>query len=78
MKISGASTPSHRPFPYQDISQPLGQLFNGLNFAACIWGTDWTRAVGLLTYEQGIEAFSVTDQLSDAERDAREALQLVI
>ena len=29
-----------------------------------------TRAVGLLTYEQGVEAFRVTDQLSDSERSA--------
>ena len=28
----------------------------------------WTRAVRLLTYEQGVEAFRVTDQLSDSER----------
>ena len=33
-----------------------------------MWGTDWTRAVELLNYEQGVEAFRVTDQLSDAER----------
>ena len=31
-------------------------------------GTDWTRAVGLLTYEQGVEAFRLTDKLSDSER----------
>ena len=33
-----------------------------------MWGTDWTRAVGLLTYEQGVEAFRVTDRLSDSDR----------
>ena len=32
-----------------------------------MWGTDWTRAVGLLTYEQGVEAFRVTDRLSDSD-----------
>jgi L-fuconolactonase len=35
-----------------------------------VWGTDWTRAVNLLTYEQGVEAFRVTDRLSDAEKTA--------
>ena len=70
IKISGACTLSHRPFPYQDIWQPLGQIFNAFGFARCMWGTDWTRAVGLLTYEQGVEAFRVTDQLSNAERGA--------
>ena len=35
-----------------------------------MWGTDWTRAIKLLTYEQGVEAFRITDQLSDSERTA--------
>ena len=33
-----------------------------------MWGTDWTRAVDLLTYEQGVEAFRVTDALSESEK----------
>lgn len=70
IKISGACTLSHQPFPYLDIWEPLGKVFDAFSFERCMWGTDWTRAVGLLTYEQGVEAFRVTDQLSDAERAA--------
>jgi len=68
IKISGACTLSHKPFPYPDIWEPLGQIFQAFGFERCLWGTDWTRAVDLLTYEQGVEAFRVTDQLSEAER----------
>ena len=70
IKISGACTLSHQPFPYPDIWEPLAKVFDAFGFERCMWGTDWTRAVGLLTYEQGVEAFRVTDQLSDAERSA--------
>jgi L-fuconolactonase len=35
-----------------------------------MWGTDWTRAIKVLTYKQGVEAFRVTDRLSDSERSA--------
>ena len=35
-----------------------------------MWGTDWTRAVQLLTYEQAVDAFRITDRLSDSERSA--------
>jgi predicted TIM-barrel fold metal-dependent hydrolase len=70
IKISGACTLSHRPFPYPDIWEPLSQVFNAFGFDRCLWGTDWTRAVNLLTYEQGVEAFRITDQLSDSERSA--------
>jgi L-fuconolactonase len=68
VKISGACTLSHQPFPYRDIWDPLGRIFDAFGFDRCLWGTDWTRAVGLLTYEQGVEAFRVTDRLSDSDR----------
>ena len=68
IKISGACTLSHQPFPYADIWQPLTEIFQAFGFERCMWGTDWTRAVELLTYEQGVEAFRVTDSLSDSER----------
>ena len=70
IKISGACTLSHQPFPYPDIWEPLDKVFDAFGFDRCMWGTDWTRAVGLLTYEEGVEAFRVTDQLSDSERSA--------
>ena len=70
IKISGSCTLSHQPFPYPDIWEPLRRVFDAFGFERCLWGTDWTRATKLLTYEQGVEAFRVTDQLSDSERSA--------
>jgi L-fuconolactonase len=70
IKISGACTLSHQPFPYKDIWDPLARIFDAYGFDRCMWGTDWTRAVALLTYKQGVEAFRVTDRLSDSDRAA--------
>ena len=70
IKISGACTLAHEAFPYPDIWEPLSKVFDAFGFDRCLWGTDWTRAVRLLTYEQGVEAFRVTDQISDSERSA--------
>lgn len=70
IKISGACTLSHQPFPYNDIWDPLARIFEAFGVERCLWGTDWTRAVALLTYAQGVEAFRVTDRLSDSERAA--------
>ena len=70
VKISGACTLSHQPFPYKDIWDPLGRIFDAFGFDRCMWGTDWTRAVGLLTYKEGVEAFRITDRLSNGDRDA--------
>ena len=70
IKISGACTLSHQPFPYPDIWEPLAKVFGAFGFDRCMWGTDWTRALNILTYEHGVEAFRVTDSLSDSERSA--------
>jgi L-fuconolactonase len=68
VKISGACTLSNEPFPYKDLWDPLRRVLDAFGFDRCMWGTDWTRAVGLLSYEQGVEAFRVTDRLSESER----------
>jgi L-fuconolactonase len=70
VKITGACTLSHEPFPYNDLWDPLCRIFDAFGFNRCMWGTDWTRAVALLTYKQGVEAFRVTDRLSDSNRAA--------
>ncbi len=70
VKISGACTLSHEPYPYQDIWGPLGRIFEAFGFDRCMWGTDWTRAVGLLTYKQGVDAFLHNDKLADSDRAA--------
>jgi L-fuconolactonase len=70
VKITGACTLSHNPFPYVDLWDPLCRIFDAFGFERCLWGTDWTRAVGLLTYEQGVEAFHVSDRLSASDRAA--------
>jgi L-fuconolactonase len=68
VKISGACTLSHEPFPYADLWDPLFRIFDAFGFNRCMWGTDWTRAVALLTYKQGVDAFRVTDRLADSDR----------
>lgn len=68
VKISGACTLSHEPFPYGDLWDPLGRVFDAFGFGRCMWGTDWTRAINLLTYEQGVAPFRLTDRLSDDDR----------
>ena len=70
IKITGACTLSHSPFPYPDIWAPLARIFDAFGIERCLWGTDWTRAVRLLTYAEGVEAFRVTEVLSASDRAA--------
>ena len=70
IKITGACTLSHEPFPYADIWSPLGRIFDAFGIERCLWGTDWTRAIKVLTYAEGVEAFRVADVLSGSDRSA--------
>jgi predicted TIM-barrel fold metal-dependent hydrolase len=79
IKITGACTLSREAYPYKDIWDPLARIFDAFGMNRCMWGTDWTRAVGLLTYKQGVDAFRDTDRLSESDKRALmgEALQRV-
>ena len=68
IKISGACTLSHEPYPYKDIWDPLWRIFDAFGLERCMWGTDWTRAVAFLTYRQGVDAFRLSDRLTDSDR----------
>lgn len=68
IKVTGACTLSHRPFPYADVWDPLARVFEAWGFERCLWGTDWTRSTELVSYVEGVESFRVTDRLSAGER----------
>jgi L-fuconolactonase len=68
VKISGAGTMSHRPFPYDDLWDPLCRIFDAFGLERCLWGTDWTRAVEFLSYRQAVDAFLMSDRLSGDDR----------
>ncbi|MBT6291013.1 MAG: amidohydrolase [Rhodospirillaceae bacterium] len=68
IKVSGACTLSQAGYPYPDIWEPLTRVFNAWGIERCLWGTDWTRAFAVLSYEQGVEPFRLNDRLSESER----------
>jgi predicted TIM-barrel fold metal-dependent hydrolase len=68
IKVSGACTLSHEPYPFADIWDPLARVFDAWGFERCLWGTDWTRAYAVVNYEQAVEPFRMTDRLSESER----------
>ena len=68
IKISGACTLSHEPYPYNDIWDPVCRMIDAFGIDRCLWGTDWTRAYAVVNYEQAVEPFRKTDRLSDSDR----------
>ncbi len=70
IKITGACTLSRRPFPYDDIWDPVCRVIDAFGIDRCMWGTDWTRAVKFLTYAQGVDAFRATGRISESDKVA--------
>ncbi|MDG2114134.1 MAG: amidohydrolase family protein [Actinomycetota bacterium] len=70
IKVTGACTLSQQGYPYADIWEPVERIIESFGIDRCMWGTDWTRAVELLTFRQGVDAFRESASLSPAERDA--------
>lgn len=70
IKVSGACTLSHEPFPFPDIWDPLARIFDAFGIERCMWGTDWTRAANVVDPAESVKAFFVTDRLSDSDRAA--------
>lgn len=69
IKLTGACTLSRLSYPYSDIWVPLRKILDAYGIDRCMWGTDWTRAVKVLSYRQGVDAFRLTDQLNNNERE---------
>ncbi len=68
VKISGACTLSRGPFPYDDIWDPVLRIIDAFGIDRCMWGTDWTRTSGMLSYEQGVAPFRDTARLSATDK----------
>ncbi len=68
IKISGACTLSNAGYPFPDIWDPLARVFDAWGLDRCLWGTDWTRALAVVDYEQAVEPFRLTDRLTESER----------
>jgi L-fuconolactonase len=68
IKISGACTLSHDPYPYNDIWEPVLKIVDTFGIDRGMWGTDWTRATELLTFKQGVDSFRDSSRLSDGDK----------
>ena len=60
----------HAPFPYPDLWDPLWRVFDAFGLERCLWGTDWMRAIKLVTYQEGVDALRSTERLSDSDKVA--------
>jgi len=46
------------------------RVIDAFGLDRCLWGTDWTRTIKMLTYEQGVAPFRATKRLSENDKSA--------
>ena len=68
IKVSGACMLSREPYPYNDIWDNVLRIIDAFGIDRCMWGTDWTRTSGRLTYEQAVTPFRETNRLSPGDK----------
>lgn len=68
IKLTGAGTMSQQPFPFDDLWDRLLRIIDAYGTERCMWGTDWTRALKYLNYEEAVEYFRRSSRLSDSDR----------
>jgi L-fuconolactonase len=68
IKLTGAFTLSQQKFPFADTWSPMKRVVDAFGVERCMWGSDWTRATNLLTYEQCIQAIRTWSALSATEQ----------
>jgi L-fuconolactonase len=57
IKISGACTLANTPFPFPDIWPPILEIVAAFGIERSMWGTDWTRAVEIVSPSESVNAF---------------------
>ena len=70
VKLSATCNLSHEQFPFNDIWGPLARIIDAFGVNRCMWGTDWTRSLKLLTYKQQVDTYLQSPRLSDSDRAA--------
>jgi L-fuconolactonase len=70
VKISAAPTLSHEPFPFDDLWAPTRRYYDAFGIERCMWGSDWTRTLELVSYKDSVAAFRDHAPLTEDERSA--------
>jgi L-fuconolactonase len=70
LKVTGVCTYSRSPFPYRDLWEPVSRLIDAFGIDRCMWGTDWTRTIDVLSYDDGVRAFRDHWPMTPSERAA--------
>lgn len=68
VKLTGAPTLSMEGFPFADIWPALHRIIDAYGIERLMWGSDWTRITGVVTYAESVRYITETDELGPEEK----------
>jgi L-fuconolactonase len=69
VKLSGAPTLSSRPFPFDDLDEPIRELVDTFGAERVLWGSDFTRTRPHHTYAEALGFLQSSRFLTQTEKD---------
>jgi predicted TIM-barrel fold metal-dependent hydrolase len=70
VKLSAVPTSSWQSFPYPEVWPHVRRVLEAFGIDRVMWGSDCTRAEGLLTYAEGLRWLTDAGELSETDLDA--------
>ena len=69
VKLSAAPTLSLQKFPFADLWPNMHKIISAYGPERLMWGSDWTRALPVVSYTDQVRAFTETNELSATEKE---------
>jgi L-fuconolactonase len=67
VKLSGVATLSWQPFPFEDVWPHVHRVLEAFGPERVMWGSDATRAEGVVTYAEGVRWLTDAGELGEDE-----------
>ena len=68
VKLSAAPALSTQCYPFEDLWPYIHQVVGAFGPERVMWGSDWTRVAGFVSYDEGIGYIATTDELSKHDK----------
>jgi L-fuconolactonase len=68
VKLSAAPALSTQCYPFEDLWPYVHQVVGAFGPERVMWGSDWTRVAGFVSYDEGIGYIATTDELSKHDK----------
>lgn len=67
LKLSGTGSMSSQSYPFPDVWPAVYRLLDAFGPDRCVWGSDWTRALSFLSYQEAVDMYRLNETISPTD-----------